>query len=193
MTLSLNCAVLVAQSHRTLCDPVDCSPPGSAVNGISQARILEWVTIPFSREYSQPRDQTWVSCIADRLSTIWATRKAPLVFLMTFPDRNSGVTSSYRQMLAGLQPSEGSTRAGDPVPSWRTHMAGSWCWTQLGAQLGLTPGITTTTSPAWQSQGQSDLLHGSWLPPKQVPQGDKAEALPFIDVKSHRVTSAILY
>ena len=38
------------------------------------------------------------------------------VFLMTFPDRNSGVTSSYRQMLAGLQPSEGSTRAGDPVP-----------------------------------------------------------------------------
>ena len=70
MTLSLKCAVLVAQSRPTVCDPVDCSLPGSAVNGISQARILEWVTIPFSREYSQPGDQTWVSCIADRFSTI---------------------------------------------------------------------------------------------------------------------------
>ena len=41
--------VLVAQSFLTLCDPMDCSPPGSSVHGISQARILEWVDIPFSR------------------------------------------------------------------------------------------------------------------------------------------------
>ena len=40
--------VLVAQSCPTLCDPMDCSPPGS-VHGILQARILEWVAIPFSR------------------------------------------------------------------------------------------------------------------------------------------------
>ena len=39
------------------------TPPGSSVNGILQARILEWVTIPFSRESSQPRDRTWVSCL----------------------------------------------------------------------------------------------------------------------------------
>ena len=54
---------------------MDCSPPGSSVHGILQARILEWVAIPFSRGYSQPRDQTWVSCIADRFFTIWATRE----------------------------------------------------------------------------------------------------------------------
>ena len=41
--------VLVAQSYLTLCDPMDCSPPGSSVRGILQARRLEWVAIPFSR------------------------------------------------------------------------------------------------------------------------------------------------
>ena len=41
--------VLFAQSCPTLCDPMDCSPPGSSVHGILQARILEWVVIPFSR------------------------------------------------------------------------------------------------------------------------------------------------
>ena len=42
--------MLVAQSCPTLCNPVDCSLPGSSVHGILQARIQEWVTIPFSRE-----------------------------------------------------------------------------------------------------------------------------------------------
>jgi len=56
----------VAQSCPTLCDPVDCSPPGSSTHGILQARILEWVAISFFRESSQPRDWTQVSCIAGR-------------------------------------------------------------------------------------------------------------------------------
>ena len=60
----------------TLCDPMDCILPGSSVHGILQARILEWVTFPFSRGSSQPRDQTWVFCIASRFFTIWATREA---------------------------------------------------------------------------------------------------------------------
>ena len=62
----------------TLCDPMDGSLPGSAIHGIFQARILEWAAISFSRGSSQPRDQTRVSCIADRRSTIWATREAHL-------------------------------------------------------------------------------------------------------------------
>ena len=49
----------VTQSCPTLCNPVDCSPPGPSIHGISQARILEWVAISFSRESSQPRDWTW--------------------------------------------------------------------------------------------------------------------------------------
>ena len=62
--------VLVAQSCPALCDPTDCSPPGSTVHGILQAGILEWVAILFSRGSSQPRDRTQVSCIADRFFSI---------------------------------------------------------------------------------------------------------------------------
>ena len=47
----------VAQSSLTLCEPVDCSLPGSSVHGILQARILEWVVVFFSRDSSQPRDR----------------------------------------------------------------------------------------------------------------------------------------
>ena len=53
--------VLVTQSCPTLCDPMDCSLPGSSVHGILQARILVWVAISFSRESSQPSDQTQIS------------------------------------------------------------------------------------------------------------------------------------
>ena len=56
----------VAQLCSTLCDPVDCSLPGSSIHGILQARILEWVAISFSRGSSRPRDQIQVSCIAGR-------------------------------------------------------------------------------------------------------------------------------
>ena len=68
--------VKIAQSCPTLCNPTDCSPPGFSVHGILQARILEWVIVPFSKGSSQPRDQTQVSHIAGRLFTIWATREA---------------------------------------------------------------------------------------------------------------------
>ena len=67
--------MLVFQSCPTLCDPMDCSPPGSSVHGILQAWILEWVACPFSRGSSQPRDWTRVSCIAGRFFTMWTTRE----------------------------------------------------------------------------------------------------------------------
>ena len=53
-----------------------CSPPGSSVHGIFQARILEWVAISFSRGSSQPKNQTCISCIAGRFFTNWVTREA---------------------------------------------------------------------------------------------------------------------
>ena len=67
--------VKVAQSCPTLCDPMDCTLPGSSIHGIFQSRILEWVAISFSRGSSRPRDWTLVSCIVGRRFTIWATRK----------------------------------------------------------------------------------------------------------------------
>ena len=52
---------LVTKSCLTLCNLMDCRPPGTSVHGISQARILKWVVISFSRASSQPRDRTQVS------------------------------------------------------------------------------------------------------------------------------------
>ena len=69
--------VLITQPCLTLCNPVDCSPPGSSVHGILQARILEWVAIPFPRGSFWPRNQGQVSCTAGRFFTVWATREAP--------------------------------------------------------------------------------------------------------------------
>ena len=67
----LACAVLclVTQSCLTVCNPMDCSPPGSSVHGILQARILEGVAMPSSRGSSRPRNRTKVSCIAGRFFT----------------------------------------------------------------------------------------------------------------------------
>ena len=70
---SLSCVV------PPLCDPVDCSPPGSSVRGISQARILAWVAISFSRGSSQPRDQM-------PASHAWQVNSLPLSHLRFQPD-----------------------------------------------------------------------------------------------------------
>ena len=76
-----------SQSCLTLCDPKDCSLPGSSIHGVFQARVLEWVAISFSRRSSLPGDWTWVSQIAGRRFTIWATREAEChkdIFLYLF-------------------------------------------------------------------------------------------------------------
>ena len=67
--------VLVTQLCLTLCDPMDCSPPGFSVQEIVQARMLEWVPISFCRGSSQTRNQTWVSYIAGGFFTVSATRE----------------------------------------------------------------------------------------------------------------------
>ena len=77
------------------CDPLDCNPPGSSVQGISQARVLEWVAISFSRGVSQPRDWTqfnfywiylipnWI-CIVGRFFTDWATREPHFIYMCAY-------------------------------------------------------------------------------------------------------------
>ena len=69
--------VLAAQACPTLCDPMDCGPPGSSVPGILQARILEWVAIASSRGSSCPRDGTHVSCIGRQILYHCVTWEAP--------------------------------------------------------------------------------------------------------------------
>ena len=71
--------VLVAQSCLTLCNPSDCSPPGSSVHGILQARILEWIATPSSGDLPDPGiepETLMSSALAGRLFTTRATCKA---------------------------------------------------------------------------------------------------------------------
>ena len=70
-----NPSLIMREANRQVWYPMDCNPPGSSVHRILQARILEWVTLSFSRGSSPPRDQTWISCFACRLFTVRATRK----------------------------------------------------------------------------------------------------------------------
>ena len=67
---------LVAQSCPTLCDLMDCSPPGSSDHGDSPGKILEWVAMPSSRGSPQPRHWTQVCCAAGRFFTDWASSGA---------------------------------------------------------------------------------------------------------------------
>ena len=74
-----------AQSCRTLCDPVDCSPPGSSVHGVFQARTLERVAISFSRGSSRHSDQSSVSCVSCvgrwvTSSASWEARNSSSIF-----------------------------------------------------------------------------------------------------------------
>ena len=104
----------VAQSCPTLCDPVDCSPPGSSVHGILQARILEWVAISFSRGSSWPRDQTQVSRIAGRHFNLWATF--------------SGRQRKYHQCYQAKMLNEQGCRSSAEQDG--QDLAGLWCSSQ---------------------------------------------------------------
>ena len=76
----LSISSVSAQWCPILCNPLDRCPPGSSVHGILQARILEWIAMPSSRGFSQPRDRTQVYCIAGGFFTIRATREAQYLF-----------------------------------------------------------------------------------------------------------------
>ena len=67
----------IVQSCPTLGNPMDCNLPGSSIHGIFQARVLEWVSIFFSRGILLTQGSNPVSRIAVRLFTVWATREAP--------------------------------------------------------------------------------------------------------------------
>ena len=95
-------------SHSVMSDslrPKDYSLPGSSVHGILQARILEWIAIPFSRGSFCPRDQTRVSCISGRFFIIWATREVlkiqlnPRLFLFSVCEHTSKMHGKATSIL----------------------------------------------------------------------------------------------
>ena len=88
--------VLDTQSCPTVCDPMNCSLPGSSIHGILQARILKWVAISFSRGSLRPRDWTQVSHITGRFFSIWAIWEAcsKMAFLLRSPWNNHFYTAA---------------------------------------------------------------------------------------------------
>ena len=89
--------MLVAQSCPTLCDPIDCSPPGSSVHGIFQAAILEWIAIPFSGDSFRPRGRTR-SLALQVDSLLSKPPEKPISYrtdLQIFPKTMSGFSSCF--------------------------------------------------------------------------------------------------
>ena len=70
------CVCVCVLSPVPLCSPMDGSPPGSSVHGIFQARILEWVTISYSRGLPDPEIESWVSCAGSQILYHCPTREA---------------------------------------------------------------------------------------------------------------------
>ena len=95
---------LVTQLCLTVCDSVNCGPPGSSVPGILQARILEWAAISFLRGTSRPRGQTWVSCIAGGYFADAATLKEALGSVSAPPLREQ--RSSLVERESSLSPTD---------------------------------------------------------------------------------------
>ena len=105
--------MLVIQSCLTLCDSLDYSLPGSSVHGILQARILEWVAIPFSRGSSRPRDRTRVSCIACRFFTVCNHQGSPKWFAKDSHKRDGHCGKGIGSL---------SVHYGDILESWAGHL-----------------------------------------------------------------------
>ena len=117
---------LVAQLYPILCDPMDCSPPVSSVNGIFRQ---EYWSIPFSKGYSLPRDQTQVTCIAGRFFTIWATGEAPFFSIYLLLLQVTESLSSSSQLLKALLSSNLSLDGREN--SMKQHLSGSaYLWRQ---------------------------------------------------------------
>ena len=144
----------VIQSCLILMQPTDCSPPGSSVSGIFQARTLEWVAISTSRESSWPKDWTWVFCIAGGSFTA-----QPLI--LTFLLAVSWVTSLLHGEKQGAQ----GQYAG-------VHTKTAWCLNSdttacscVVQKVAESFGVSISLSMKWRSK--CHLLH---LPDTKIKQ-----------------------
>ena len=124
--------VKVAQSRPTLCHPMDYT-----VHEILQARILEWVAVPFSRGSSQPRDWTQVSCIAGRFFTSWVTREAQRKIKKSVKYIQHLLCAKYRRHW-GISVSEIKTPSLTEL-NWfsQRHTSGARIWIKVGQILKL--------------------------------------------------------
>ena len=113
------------QSCLTLCNPLDCSPPGSY--GILQARILEWVAMPSSRGSSWPSDRTcvsYVSCIGRQVFTSSASVKVSVPFFSMIPLWlwYSSLKSGLQRLMVTFKSSPISPHSSCPLSNIQQHI-----------------------------------------------------------------------
>ena len=125
----------------TLCDPMDCSPPGSSVHAVSQARIMEWVALPFSRESSWPRDRTHFS-IGWQIVYHCATWEARVKWIL----KNIGIADLRDSLRAEMKHST-------TLPA---GLRSRWCW------KGHSRGSSTSVCTARLAELAGDLPSGFW-------------------------------
>ena len=144
---------------------MDCSPPGSSVHGISQARILEWVSFSFSRGSSQPRDRTHVSCIAGGFFTAEPPGKPSFLSSFSWPSLNLSVASASFGTLTDtwwLWP-EGCSPAGHSQCWGQEHSLG---WPADPRGTGIRATVANTCTGVWWSEekpGRWQVIDGSVL------------------------------
>ena len=98
---------------------MDCSPPGSFVRGIPQARTLEWVAMPSPRGSSQPRTRTQVSLIAGRFFTVWVTRKWETTRKLHSCNQSHCYQAMSLSLFMGIRPSPILKASSSPLTSVR--------------------------------------------------------------------------
>ena len=151
--------VKVTQVCLTLCDPIDYT-----VHGIFQARILEWVAIPFSRS-SQPRDQTQISRIAGRSFTVWATREARCEWLPI-------VIGSFINYQTKAKFTAGTTQT-TPSLIYYLESTQPWLWLWLEFHKMTEGKLFPLNRLLWALPGPEDMtlgtLGGRWINQKNIP------------------------
>ena len=169
-----------AQFYPTLCDPVDCSPPGSSIHRILQARVLEWVASSFSRGSSQPRDQTQVSRIAGRHFKLWATRGARFLIRTSWKHRDLVSLSQHLALRPVIIPNwtsiQSKGKAGMEMKGWDgtlLHDKHQLLWEQesqsCAVHIDITRGVSfggsVTIMPPALKQHPNFPLDNLWFPP----------------------------
>ena len=155
-----------AQFYPTLCDPVDCSPPGSSIRRILQARVLEWVASSFSRGSSQPRDRTQVSCITGRHFKLWATRGARFLIRTFWKHRDLVSLSQHLPlrpvMISNWTSTQSKGKAGMEMKGWDgtlLHDKHQLLWEQESQSCAVHIDITRGVSLVDLSQSCLQLLN----------------------------------
>ena len=135
---------------------MDCSPPGSSVHGVSQARILEWVAISFSRGTSWPRDRTRTSCIGRQVDSLLSEPPGKLCSHL-WADLIHSISSwgLERGKVAGKYGSWDRATGQYPL-SWTPHL----CLTQVS----FLPWLTKLCSACFSRPGSGSLVGWMWNP-----------------------------